>query len=134
MTHVLIPLLVVGILDSGSTSPVINYCFVSVSVEDVDVSEPSTHFDRVISSTAICALFSITGSLWTRVGANALGAILQACIVIASRGTVSHTPRRTVPFRKSLLRFIPKELAYQSGVLFLKLLNSPSMSSLSKSL
>ena len=92
MTHVIVPLLVVGILHSVATAPVINCCFVCISVEDVDVAKPSTHFDRAISSTAICALSSITGSLWTRVGANALGAILQACIVIASRGTVSHTP------------------------------------------
>ena len=102
MPHVIIPLLVVSILHSVATAPVINRCFVCISVEDVDVAKPSAHFDRAISSTAICALSSITGSLWTRVGANALGAILQACIVIASRGTVSHTPRRTVPYRKSL--------------------------------
>ena len=92
MPHVIIPLLVVGVLHSVSTAPVINSCFVCISVEDVDVAKPATHFDVVVPSTAITALCRITGSLWTRVGANALGAILQACIVIASRGTVSHTP------------------------------------------
>ena len=43
---------------------------------------------------------SITGSLWTRVGANALGAILQASIVIVSRGAVRHTPE----FKSRLLQ------------------------------
>ena len=92
MPHVIIPLLVVSILHSVATAPIINRCFVCISVEDVYVAKPSTHFDRAISSTAICALSSITGSLWTRVGANALGTILQTSVVIATRSAVSHTP------------------------------------------
>ena len=103
MTHVLIPLLVVGILDSVSTSPVINCCFVCIGVEDVDVPKPSTHFDRAISSTAISTLYGITGSLWTRVGTYALRAILKASIVIASCGTESHTPKSKTFLRTWLL-------------------------------
>ena len=45
MTHVIVPFLVVGVLSSVATAPVVNSGFVCVGVEDVDVTEPSTHFD-----------------------------------------------------------------------------------------
>ena len=92
MPHVIIPLLVVSILHSVATAPVIDRCFVCISVEDVDVAKPTTHFDVVVPSTSIFALSSITGTLGTRVSANALGSILQARVVKTSRGAVSHTP------------------------------------------
>ena len=123
VTHILIPLLVVGVLHSVSTAPVINSCFVCISVEDVDVAKASAHFYGVISSTAIFALSCITGSLWTRVGANALGSILQASIIVAFRSTVSHTPESEKSWcRIRHLQYFCEELVYQSGVLFLKLL------------
>ena len=92
MTHVCIPLLIVGVLHCGPTAPVINRCLVCIGVEDVDVPKPSAHFDGVVSRATISALSSLTGSLGTRVGTDALGAILQTGVVEASRGTVSHTP------------------------------------------
>ena len=100
MTHVIVPLLVIGILDRVPTSPVINCCFVCIGVEDVDVPKSSAHFDRAVSSAAISTLFGITGSLWTRVGTYALRAILQACVVKASRGTVGHTPENKERYKK----------------------------------
>ena len=45
MTHVVVPLLVVGVLSSVPTAPVVNCGFVCVGVEDVDVTKPPTHFD-----------------------------------------------------------------------------------------
>ena len=45
MTHVIVPLLVVGVLRRVATAPVVNRGFVCVGVEDVDVTKPSTHFD-----------------------------------------------------------------------------------------
>ena len=76
MTHVVVPFLVVGVLSSVPTAPVVNRGFVCVGVEDVDVTKTSTHFDRAVSGTSVIAPARITGSLWARIGANALGAIL----------------------------------------------------------
>ena len=94
MSHILVPLLVVGVLGSVPTAPVIDCCFVCIGVEDVDVPKPSTHFDCAVSSTSIIAPSSITGSLGARIGAYALWAVLQASVVIISRGAVCHTPEK----------------------------------------
>jgi len=45
VTHVVVPFLVVGVLSSVPTAPVVNRGFVCVGVEDVDVTKTSTHFD-----------------------------------------------------------------------------------------
>ena len=45
VTHILIPLLVVGVLHGVPASPVINRGFVCIGVEDVDVAKASAHFD-----------------------------------------------------------------------------------------
>jgi len=98
MTHVIVPFLVVGVLHRFTAAKVINRCFVCFSVEDVDIPKPSAHFDRAVSSAAISALSSVAGSLWTRVGADTLGTILQASIIKVSGGAVGNTPiRRVVP-------------------------------------
>ena len=100
MSHVIVPFLVVGILYCVATAPIINSCFVGISVENVDVTKSSAHFDRAVSRAAISTLSGITGSLWTRVGTYALRAILQACVVKASRGTVGHTPENKERYKK----------------------------------
>ena len=92
MAHVFKPPLVVGVLCSASTSKVINSCLVCICVEDVDVPQPSAHVNRAISCASICALRLVAVSLWARVGADTLGAVLQTCIIVTSRCAVSHTP------------------------------------------
>ena len=72
MTHVIIPLMVVGVLQDVPAAPVINSCCVCISVENVDVPEPSAHVDRAVSCTSIHALRLIVVSLRSRVGTDTL--------------------------------------------------------------
>ena len=92
MIHVSIPFLVILVLSRVSTAPIINCGFVRISVENVDVSEPSAHFDALVTCTAIGAFTFLAVFLWPGVSAYALRPILQASIVIVPVCAEIYTP------------------------------------------
>ena len=93
MVHIGIPFLIIFVLHRVSTAPIINCGFVRISVENVDVSKPSAHFDALVACTAIGAFPFLAVFLWSSVRAYALRPILQASIVIVPVCAVFYTPK-----------------------------------------
>ena len=102
MTHVVVPFLVIQVLHSVSTTPIIDGCLVCISMKDVDVSEPSAHFDRVVTRATISAMPLAALSVWASVGTYTLGPILQASIVKTSIGAEVDTPENGRTFIENL--------------------------------
>ena len=108
MPHIIKPLLVVGVLRGASTSKVINRRLVCFSVEDVDVSKPSAHFDRVVACTTISASPFLAVFLWSRVCANALWPVLCASIVVIPICADFDTPENETNLLKQDYKSIDK--------------------------
>ena len=98
------PFLEIFVLCQISTAPIINCSAVRISVEDIDVSKPSTHFDAVVTCTTISTSPFLAVSLWPSVCANALGPILHAGIVVTPISADFDTPKN----QTKLVRGDPK--------------------------
>ena len=108
MAHVGIPLLVILVLCRVSAAPVIDCGSVGIRVEDVDVSKPSAHFDRVVACTTISASPFLAVFLWSRVCANALWPILCASIVVIPICADFDTPENETNLLKQDYKSIDK--------------------------
>ena len=87
MLLVLEPLLVVDVV-----ALVLGVRLVLQRAEDVDVPQPSAHPDVGVPGALVVALLLLTGAGGAVVGAQALGAVLDAGKVVAGVGTEFHAP------------------------------------------